>query len=132
MKLKRKLKTSTFIPVSSMADIAFLLLIFFMLTSMISIKEEISVSLPKTDTVEKNDNKFFSIWINREKQIIYNNKSETSSNIIDLARSKAIEEPQITVVIKADETVEYEYIDSIIKAMQKAGVFTVTLAGIKK
>ncbi|NKB87497.1 MAG: hypothetical protein GKS06_04700 [Acidobacteria bacterium] len=51
MKVEKK-RTEPEIPTASMADIAFLLIVFFMITSVFSVTRGIEFSLPKNDTNE--------------------------------------------------------------------------------
>jgi biopolymer transport protein ExbD len=52
MKIKRK-KESPEIPTSSMADIAFLLIVFFMVTSVFSVTRGLEFQLPRNDNTEQ-------------------------------------------------------------------------------
>ena len=51
------------VPLTSMADIAFILLIFFILTSTIDMDRSIPVDLPVSETSAGGSYKFFHIWI---------------------------------------------------------------------
>jgi biopolymer transport protein ExbD len=65
MKLSRRGK-SFFIPVSSMSDVAFLLLIFIMLVSLINYRREVKIQYPEAETAKKvSDEKNLEIWVDR-------------------------------------------------------------------
>lgn len=54
--MKKRLPLSVAVPVSSMADIAFLLLIFFMVTSVLKVDPDLPIVLPDGSGSELSDN----------------------------------------------------------------------------
>ena len=52
MKLRERRRSAAEIPTSSMADIAFLLIIFFMLTAVFATTEGLQFDLPKDDPTQ--------------------------------------------------------------------------------
>ena len=66
MKLPRKQK-DFFIPLSSMSDVAFLLLIFIMLVSLINYRREVNIEYAEAETAKRvSDEKNLEIWVDRE------------------------------------------------------------------
>ncbi len=63
MKMKRD-KRETEIPTASMADIAFLLIVFFMVTSVFSVTRGLEFQLPKNDNAPPDQNPEEAIHIN--------------------------------------------------------------------
>ena len=64
MKIERRKRSRSFISVASMADIAFLLLIFFMVSSVLEMEKEIPINLPESRISKSETRKYFNIWIN--------------------------------------------------------------------
>ena len=82
MKLNRKNKTSNEISTSSLPDIIFMLLIFFMVTTVMREFEGLDIILPRAETIEKLESKRHTvyIWATKEGLISVNDKI---INIID-------------------------------------------------
>ena len=68
MKFKKKTKISSEIPTSSMPDIIFMLLIFFMVTTVLREYSGLPVQLPKAKRIEKLKSKRHTshIWISKD------------------------------------------------------------------
>jgi biopolymer transport protein ExbD len=65
MKLRRRRKKFN-IPLNSMSDVAFLLLIFIMLVSLINYRREVKIQYPEAETAKKTSaDKNVEIWIDR-------------------------------------------------------------------
>jgi len=118
MKLRRKNKIVS-IPLFSTSDIAFLLLIFIMLVSLINYRKEVRIDYPEARTaVRTSTDKNFEVWINREGAIFLNgdasDKPELERNIEELYRNA----PDTRVHIIADRNTPYEKIDSVLEVFQ--------------
>jgi len=80
MKVGRKRKSKAEIPTSSMSDIAFLLIIFFMATTKFDVKEGIKLVLPaaapesaqQAETIQLGDDKMTRLQINADGSIAVN------------------------------------------------------------
>ncbi|MGX1022933.1 biopolymer transporter ExbD [Flavobacterium sp. CS20] len=107
MNLRGRNKISADFSMSSMTDIVFLLLIFFMLTSPVITPEALDLILPKAKgkTTNKHNisvsiNKNLEIYINQDKV----SESGLEQNLIN--RLKDIENP--TIILRAEEGVPIE------------------------
>lgn len=92
--MKSKFKSSVHINSGSMADIAFLLLIFFMVVTSLKREKSISMKLPPSNEIKAtpfNENKVLSISINGNNDILVENDESS----IDDAFLKINEELQI-------------------------------------
>jgi biopolymer transport protein ExbD len=109
-----------------MADIAFLLIIFFMLTTSFS-PERTSVQLPESMIQMKVTDEASIVAITREEQIHFTSGEEDSiplsgpeelglivKEIIELVPSKEF-------VVKADRNVRYEAIDGVLETLRSNG-----------
>ena len=117
------------IPTSSMADIAFLLLIFFMVTTVFKVDSGISLNLPYAEKVEKLQRKNLSIvWVNDKGQIAIEDKFVPVKFVSVLMQQKMFEtNGQLIVEIKADRTARYGTIDAIFNQLKAANALKVVL-----
>ena len=109
MALKSRNKVSPNFNMSSMTDIVFLLLIFFMLTSTLVSPNALKLLLPnsKSKTLEKQTisvsiNKDLDFYIN-ENQVIENNLESELKEILSNQKEPAI-------ILHADKTVDIEHV----------------------
>ncbi|MGD8377697.1 MAG: biopolymer transporter ExbD [Acidobacteriota bacterium] len=124
MRIKRKQDKAN-IPTASMADIAFLLIIFFMVTS-IDQPDKTSVFLPSSMAREEIPRGASYISIDREGMMRFTAGKEPSQLVSGTEEIyyKALQlvafNPQIEFIIKAEKDMEYRYVDEIIDALRRA------------
>lgn len=130
MAIKRKRKKGKVnIPSSSMADIAFLLLIFFMVTTVFKVDTGIKLTLPEANEVQKVKRKDLAIiWINETGKIAIEDKFVPISYVSRLMREKNIEtNGRLIVEIKADRNTQYGNINQVFEQLKDAQAVRVVL-----
>ena len=107
MKLRGRNKVSAEFSMSSMTDIVFLLLIFFMLTSPAITPEALDLILPKAKGKTTNVQNI-SVSITKDLQIYINNERVSSSSLEQKLKEKlgGVEDP--TIILRAEEGVPIE------------------------
>ncbi|MDR0447952.1 MAG: biopolymer transporter ExbD, partial [Treponema sp.] len=66
MKIRRN-RRNPVVPMSSMSDVAFLLLIFIMLVALINYRREVKIEYPEADRAKRTSTeKNLEIWVDRE------------------------------------------------------------------
>ncbi len=110
----RKPKEMPAVPTSSMADIAFLLLVFFMTTTIFKHEEGLDVNLPRAEAAKKQKSEnLANIWVDKDGYISINDMMVFMSDIGPIMAKKLEENPAILVSFKADNRVRYEVINSV-------------------
>ena len=107
MNLRGRNKVSATFSMSSMTDIVFLLLIFFMLTSPVITPEALDLILPKAKGKTTNKHNL-SVSINKELEI-YINKDRVSEGNLErslIDRLQDVDNP--TIILRAEEGVPVE------------------------
>ena len=120
MNFSRKTKISSEIPTSSMPDIIFMLLIFFMVTTVLREFSGLPVSLPRAERIEKLESKRHTsdIWVSKDGLISIEDKLYNNQDVRHVMYEKRASDPQLTVSLKADEAARMEIIS--VKAHEKA------------
>jgi len=118
MKLNRR-KKNFYIPLNSMSDVAFLLLIFIMLVALINYRKEVKIEYPEARTaLRTSEKKNLEVWVNKEGDIFLDGDpagyKDFENKIDDLYRTA----PDTRVHIIADKNTPYEKINSILEIMQ--------------
>lgn len=110
----RKDKEMPSVPTSSMADIAFLLLVFFMTTTIFKHEEGLDVNLPRAEAAKKQKSEHLAnIWVDKDGRISINDKMIFLSDIGPIMAKKLEDNPAMLVSFKADNRVKYEIINSV-------------------
>ena len=129
--LQRKSKASQEIPSSSMADIAFLLLIFFMVSTVFQKDKKREILWPQAEASEKIDEKqkdILNIWMEQNGDVFINDLQWPMDEVRSVIRPLYAENPQLVVSIRSDQNVPYRYIDLVQKELQAAGALRVVFA----
>ena len=122
MKFSRKTQLSSEIPTSSMPDIIFMLLIFFMVTTVLREYSGLPVNIPKAEKIEKLKGKRHTahIWVSKEGLVSINDRLFAIQDVAKIMYEKRISDPQIIVSLKADEEAKMELISSIHEELREA------------
>ncbi len=132
MKLHRSTKLRAGIPTASMADIAFLLIIFFMLTTSFS-PVKTSVDLPESSIRTEVQKTAAIVAITVDEKFVF---SDGESPSIDLVSAQELAPlvtdlvriiPNKEFVIKADRQVKYEAIDQVLEVLRNNGAKNIGL-----
>ena len=109
MALKSRNKVSPNFNMSSMTDIVFLLLIFFMLTSTLVSPNALKLLLPnsKAKTLEKQT---ISISINKELDFYINENQVIESNLENELKATLANQEEPAIILHADKTVDIEHV----------------------
>ena len=133
IKLRKRGNRSPEIMLSPMIDMMFLLLIFFIVSTMyMSELRTIPVKLPvATQTVTQSVVKF-SVTIKDDGAYWLGDKVIGEAQLIQQARKEMKENMDFAVVIRADENVPYKAVIHLLDEFKKAGIIRVGLATDKE
>ena len=122
MNFSRKTQLSSEIPTSSMPDIIFMLLIFFMVTTVLREYSGLPVNIPKAEKIEKLKGKRHTahIWISKEGLVSINDRLFAVQDVAKIMYEKRVSDQQLIVSLKADEEAKMELISSIHEELREA------------
>ena len=122
MKFSRKTKISSEIPTSSMPDIIFMLLIFFIVTTVLREYSGLPVNIPKAEKIEKLKGKRHTahIWVSKEGLVSINDRLFAVEDVAKIMYDKRVSDPQVIVSLKADEEAKIGLISSIHEELREA------------
>ena len=128
----RKSEASSKVPDSSMADIAFLLLIFFMVTTVFQKDRERDIVWPEAEATQKIDEKLkniLNIWVQRNGSIFINDRPYGMGEVSQvIAPLYAASDRALVISIRGDREVPYGTMDLLQKQLVAAGVVRVVFA----
>ncbi|MBQ8918494.1 MAG: biopolymer transporter ExbD [Acidaminococcaceae bacterium] len=133
IKLKKRGRKAPDIMLSPMIDMMFLLLIFFIVSAMyMSELKTIPVKLPvATETITQSTVKF-TVTIKDDGAYWLADKVIAKADLINRAREEQKKDEKFSVVIRADENVQYKAVISLLDSFKKAGISRVGLATDKE
>ena len=122
MKLNRKTQSSSEISTSSLPDIIFMLLIFFMVTTVMREFEGLDVVLPRAKNIEKLESKRHTsyIWSTKDGLISVDDKLVNIADLGEAMYIKISRDPKLTVSLKSDENSLMETVTDIHTQLKQA------------
>lgn len=128
----RKSKASQEIPSSSLADIAFLLLIFFMVTTVFRTTSERPIEWPAAEAAQKIDEKakdILYVWLEQDGGVWINDRAFSMADVSGIvAPLYAQSDRRLVVSLRADRDVPYLFVDMLQKELQEAGAVRLVFA----
>jgi len=118
------------IPTASTGDIAFLLIIFFLVGTTFRAAQGLKVVLPNAQSTERIIKKrnTQNLWIDKTGRVSVNDNLVTIPAVTPVLTEKIIENPDLVVVLQADKEVPYGYVTDVLEALKLARALKVTFA----
>ncbi len=129
--LERKQKASQEIPSSSMADIAFLLLIFFMVSTVFQKDRNRPIEWAAAEATEKIDQKqknILNIWVESNGDLYVNDVYRAMDEIRVLVAPMYRDNRELVISVRSDRGVPYRFIDQLQQELVAAGIVRVVFA----
>ncbi len=122
MKFTKKTQVSSEIPTASMPDIIFMLLIFFMVTTVLRTEDGLRINLPSAVKIAQLKSKLHTgnVWISKDGLISIQDKIHRVEDVRWTIYEKRTADPQLTISLKADESARMGLIVSVQNELRKA------------
>ena len=131
MKIRKPKQAESYIPTASMADIAFLLIVFFMVTTNITV-DRTRVSLP-TSMERTEVPKDAAVIAIEESGVVHFSDGEEQSRVINMsdilpAAAFVMEKNSLKFfILKADGNAEYQFVDEVMENLRQANVRNIAM-----
>ena len=133
MFVEKKKKRHNDIPMASLADIAFLLLIFFLVTTTIDVDRGIGLTLPaKGEETEVRTKNIANLLINAQGEVLLDNEPVQVSNVNRVIKQKLQENPLLIVSVKTDRLTKYEVYVQVLDELKIANATRISIAEPEK
>ena len=131
MELRRKAGSGARIPTSSMADIAFLLIVFFMVTTIFKMEQGLAITLPRSTAGEKIPKENVAhIWIDRTGIISIDDLVISVPDIDYMVSAKLRENRGLIVSFNTDENAPYRVVNEAMERLKLANALRVTFTTV--
>lgn len=127
MKISRKSKLKTEIPTASMPDIVFMLLLFFMVTTVFRQYTGLPVNLPEAKKIKKLEAKknVTSLYANQKGELMIDDKFVDMKDIRHIMYDKRVENPKLIVSLKVDRMSDMALLTNIHEELREADALKV-------
>jgi len=131
---KRKASVGKTIPTSSMADIAFLLLVFFMVTTVFVRYRVTGIVLPEAEKIEelKKRRMISYLWVSADRKIYIDDKLANLADVANVFYERRVKEPRIIVSLKCDFRAPYGLISRVLEQLREADALRINFAASRK
>jgi biopolymer transport protein ExbD len=124
---KRRNCRESAIPTASIGDIAFLLLIFFMVTTIFVKETGLVVDLPRAEAGEMIKQDLVSnVYINKRGQISIDDMLVSPQDVPTLMGQKITANPGLIVAFKADRETPYRIVSDVMEQLRKVSALRVS------
>ena len=128
MKINRRFKGGE-IPTASMADIAFLLLIFFLVTTTIDMDKGLGLVLPpEGETIEIKKKNILNCLINSSGMVLLGGEPVKQKDVSRVVKEKLRENSKLIISVKTHEKTRYKDYVAVIDQLKMADATRISIA----
>jgi len=129
MAAQRRARIKATIPTATMADIAFLLIVFFLVTTSLSHDSGLGLTLPPAGSTTRVPSRNITrVWINAVGEIMHDQEMVTLEALEERIRILTEQNLNMIVSIKTDPEAIYEHFVDVVDAVKKAGNNKISIA----
>lgn len=130
MNFKKKGGISQSIPTGSMADITFLLLIFFMVSTVFVRFRVTGIIMPKAEKVDelKKRRHINYLWVSADRKIYIDDKLANIDQVAGIFYDRRIKDPRMVVSLKCDYRAPYGLISNVMEQLRRADALRINFA----
>lgn len=136
MKFQKKIaKAKSEIPTTSMPDIVFMLLLFFMVTTTMREHDvKVQFTLPEASAIEKIENKrvVSYIWVGKDGRIQIDDNIVKIDQIQKIMYQKRVDLPNIIVSLRIDKNSKMGVVTDIQQELRKAYCLRINYSALKR
>ncbi|MGE5189653.1 MAG: ExbD/TolR family protein [Gemmatimonadota bacterium] len=132
MKFKRTVRPDEEgIPITNLVDVLFLLIVFFMLSTVLSFDRGIGVKLPETRTAGRISNKGVNVLVSRDGSVFVDGTQVALERVGEVVATKR-KSAGGNVILKSDRETRYQAIADVMDRLLEAGVDDLSLPVLER
>jgi len=128
MQFREKSKKRVVINITSLIDVLFLLLIFFMVSSTFVEQQGLKLDLPKSSQKEMVRMEGYTLYVGADEKLYLNTESITLDNLEAKLKAIASEIDEDGLVLHADKSIRYGLIVEVMDLIKSAGIKKMVVA----
>jgi biopolymer transport protein ExbD len=110
------------INITPFVDVVLVLLVIFMVTAPMMVKETMNIKLPKGKSTERSSSKTIAVAISRSGQILLNGELIEMTLLYDKALAIKQQNPDVQVLITADKEAVHGDVIKVLDQVKQAGL----------
>ncbi len=130
-KFKTRLQYRALIDITSLVDLVFLLVAFFMVTSSLGSESAITVHLPKAVQSGEYESGDVVISVNENNRVFINDREIDRGSLLEEFKKRSEAMNKNVVIIRGDRKADYEVVVQVMDLLNRAGIPKFTLATVK-
>ena len=119
-------------PLTSLIDIVFLLLIYFLLTTNFIVEQGIDVNLPDAEASVPQTRQEITVYIDKAGMVYINDQPVDFNDLFDRLKDRIQADPKQLVVVKADGSIALDRAVQVMDIAQAAGARSLFLGTEKR
>jgi biopolymer transport protein ExbD len=132
LKFKRTLKPDEEgIPITNLVDVLFLLIVFFMVSTVLSFDRGIGVKLPETRAAGQISNKGVNVLVSREGTVFVDGTQVPMDRFGEVVKEKR-KTSGANVILKSDKDTKYQAIADVMDRLLEVGISDLSLPVIER
>jgi biopolymer transport protein ExbD len=132
-RFRRAGSREAFVPTASMADIAFLLMIFFITTTVLRIDLGLPVDLPRASTVMRQPRELIAhVWIDAEGRPMIDDLYVGYAEVAPILADKLRRNPDLVVAVNSDQRTPYRFVHRLLSELKKAEAVRVSFTAERR
>lgn len=129
--VRTRLERRAVIDITSLIDLVFLLVAFFMITSSLGSESSIQVHLPEAVQSGAYEKGTLVISVDKESRVFINEKQYDLNEVPEFLDDYSRTHEKVSAVIRGDKSSRYEVIVAIIDSLNRAGIPRFSIATVK-
>jgi biopolymer transport protein ExbD len=130
VKFIRKAKVGSAIPTASMADISFLLLVFFMVSTVFVRYRGVPVELPEAEKIEKLESRrnVLQVWVSSEGVVSIEDRNFALAEVGRVVHRHMTVNPRLIISLRGDKDSEFGVISDVMDELRKVEALRVNFS----
>jgi biopolymer transport protein ExbD len=131
MQLSTKPKKKITLNLTSLIDVLFILIIFFVVSSTFLEQPGIKLNLPEAATSETHAVQKVVLYIDKEEHIFLNDDPISQEQVAEKVEQMIAAQTDKSLVLKADDKVSHGLVIRIMDALRKKGIYKIVISTTK-
>ncbi|NQT27612.1 biopolymer transporter ExbD [candidate division KSB1 bacterium] len=128
MQFQDKPKKRVMINITSLIDVLFLLLIFFMVSSTFLEQPGMKLDLPEAKESDAVRSEGYTLFITADETLFLNEEPVTIENLLERLKKIAPEAEETGLILKADEDIRYGLVVEAMDLIRQSGIVKLVIA----
>lgn len=120
-------KVKAVVPTGSMSDIVFLMLLFFMITTVFKTEKGLRLTLPQAEMAERvpKQKRVAHVWIGRAGNVSIDDYALNPDQVSGMIAKKMETEPTLLIAVRCDKDAPYGVVEDVLEEFKDANALNV-------